>query len=208
MPHTVVYMIGICIFLLCFIGELSCGIMTKLIYCMCCSCLDLQEREVTHSTDIYNELSPEDQQHEFYMTNRVLKKIEGNRTEHQKDDQTALLNFYDERIQLKLLKQRFRLAQEIRERKLGKSAMRDTKQAFFALQKSKSIGRKDYKIRGLYSYNILDHPDYIKCQKIEKRIINYIYKAKQTKNKEKAKSMESIQTNTFAAMNSLQTKIN
>ena len=82
MPHTVVYMIGICIFLLCFIGELSCGIMTKLIYCMCCSCLDLQEREVTHSTDIYNELSPEDQQHEFYMTNRVLKKIESNRTEH------------------------------------------------------------------------------------------------------------------------------
>ena len=41
MPHTVAYVIGICIFLLCFISELSCGIMTKLIYCCCCSCLDL-----------------------------------------------------------------------------------------------------------------------------------------------------------------------
>ena len=115
--------IGICIFLLCFISELSCGIMTKIIYCMCCSCLDLQEREVTHSTDIYNELSPEDQQHEFFMTNRVLKKIEANRSEHQKDDQTALLNFYDERIQLKLLKIRFHLAQSIKERRLGRNAM-------------------------------------------------------------------------------------
>ena len=38
------------------------------------------------------------------------------------------------------------------------------------------MGKKEHKIRGLYSYNILDHPDFIKCQKIEKRIVNYIYK--------------------------------
>ena len=53
--------------------------------------------------------------------------------------------------------------------------MRDTKQAFVELQKKKTQSLREYKIRGLYSYNILDHPDYIKCSKIEKRIVNYVY---------------------------------
>ena len=30
---------------------------------------------------------------------------------------------------------------------------------------------------GLYSYNLLDHPDFIRAQKIEKRIIRYNMKA-------------------------------
>ena len=56
--------------------------------------------------------------------------------------------------------------------------MRDTKQAFVELQRKKTVSLRDYKIRGLYSYNILDHPDYIKCSKIEKRIVNYVYTMK------------------------------
>ena len=61
---------------------------------------------------------------------------------------------------------------------MSKKAMRDTKQAFVELQKKKTLSLREYKIRGLYSYNILDHPDYIKCQKIEKRIVNYVYSTK------------------------------
>ena len=59
-PHTVIYMGGISIFIVCFIAELSCGMMHKFVDCLCC-CLDKKEGEVTHSTDIYKEMSPEDQ---------------------------------------------------------------------------------------------------------------------------------------------------
>ena len=50
--------------------------------------------------------------------------------------------------------------------------MKNTKQGFFTLQKSE-IKRYDHKIVGLYSYNLLDHPDFIRAQRIEKRIIRY-----------------------------------
>ena len=80
-PHIILYMSGISIFILCFIAETTTGAMHKLVDCLCC-CLDKKEGEITHSTDIYKEMSPEDQQHEFYMTNRELKKIEAERVEH------------------------------------------------------------------------------------------------------------------------------
>ena len=54
--------------------------------------------------------------------------------------------------------------------------MRDTRIAFKSLIISRKMKKKENKIRGLYSYDILNHPDYIKCQKIERRIINYVYK--------------------------------
>ena len=43
------------------------------------------------------------------MTNRILKKNEANRLEHDRDELTALLNYYDERINFKLLNMRFHL---------------------------------------------------------------------------------------------------
>ena len=58
-PHTIVYLIGVSIFLLLFVMEVTCSLMTKLVHCLCCG-LDT-EGEVTHSTDIYKELSLEDQ---------------------------------------------------------------------------------------------------------------------------------------------------
>lgn len=38
-----------------------------------------------------------------------------------------------------------------------------------------SVGANN-KIRGLYNYNILDHPDFIACKSIEKKIANYTLK--------------------------------
>lgn len=107
--------------------------MTKMVYCLCCSCLDLTESDITHSTDIYKELSPEDAQHEFYMTNRILKKNDAYRDENKNDEETALINYYDERIKLKLLKMRFHLLEQIKERGLGRRALKDPKEGFIAL---------------------------------------------------------------------------
>ena len=39
----------------------------------------------------------------------------------------------------------------------------------------------DYKIKGLYSYNWLDHPDYINAKKIEKKIVRYKKKLKKNR---------------------------
>ena len=50
--------------------------------------------------------------------------------------------------------------------------MKNTKQGFFTLQKSE-IKKVKNGIRGLYSYNLLDHPDFIMAQRIEKRIVRF-----------------------------------
>ena len=100
-PHTVIYMGGILIFILCFILERCCGFMTKCVKCFCCGCLPEESEEVHHSSDIYEELSPEDQQHEFFMTNRKIKKNHTYLLEHQNVEETSLMEFYEKRLKLK-----------------------------------------------------------------------------------------------------------
>lgn len=53
---------------------------------------------------------------------------------------------------------------------------------------------------GLYSYNLLDHPDFLRAQKIEKRIIRYNMKAaeKDAINKTKRPAHSGHLVNAFA----------
>ena len=51
-----------------------------------------------------------------------------------------------------------------------KEVMKNTKMGFMTLEKDK---KADYKMQGLYSYNLLDHPDFIRASRIEKRIIRF-----------------------------------
>ena len=44
---------------------------------------------------------------------------------------------------------------------------------------------------GLYSYNLLDHPDFIRAQKIEKRIIRYNMKAAEKEAEKRAQQPDS-----------------
>ena len=51
-----------------------------------------------------------------------------------------------------------------------------TRAAFIAMNKRPSSHSATNKIKGLYNYNILDHPDFIACKSIEKKIANYTLK--------------------------------
>lgn len=93
-PHTVLYLVGIIIFLICFILERVFGLMTKLVYCCCCGCIDLSKNRDSHSTDIYRELSREDQQHEFYMTNLKLKKNRAYLIKNNDKEDAQMMKYY------------------------------------------------------------------------------------------------------------------
>ena len=175
-PHTALYILGTIFFVLIYLIDTSSGFVTRVMTETCCNILISEQKEDAHSCDIYCELSPEDQQHEFKMTNRILKRIENERVKSPYSEDSALLDYFEERVTEKMLKMRLHLQQQVRAKSIDPSVMRDTRVAFKSLIKSKTINKKDKKIRGLYSYEILNHPDYIRCQKIEKRIINYIFK--------------------------------
>ena len=74
--------------------------------------------------------------------------------------------------------------------------MRDTKNAFYQLQKTADqelVGNEELqnhpallhveRMRGLYSYNVLDSPDYIQAKKIERRIAIYDRKMREKQRK-------------------------
>ena len=63
--------------------------------------------------------------------------------------------------------------------------MKNTKMGFQNLEK---MSKADYKMSGLYSYNLLDHPDFLRAQRIEKRIIRY-----NMKNAKKEKSDKEVE---------------
>ena len=108
-PHTALYIIGTLFFTLVYIIDSASGFITKLMTQTCCNVLIGPQKEDAHSCDIYRELAPEDQQHEFKMTNRILKRIETHRTKNPSQDDIALLNYFEQRINQKLLNMRLHL---------------------------------------------------------------------------------------------------
>ena len=52
------------------------------------------------------------------------------------------------------------------------------------------MSKADYKMSGLYSYNLLDHPDFLRAQRIEKRIIRYNMKNAKKEKQDKEVEMQ------------------
>ena len=108
-PHTAIYIIGTIFFIIIYIIDTTSGFVTKMITDTCCSMLNSSGKEDAHSCDIYREMSHEDQQHEYKTTNRILKRIEAQRKKSNDPGDIALLNYFEERINQKLIKIRLHL---------------------------------------------------------------------------------------------------
>ena len=157
--HTVIYLFGILIFLLCFLLQRAFGFMNRVVSSVCGSCFDMK-RNVNHSTDIYKELSPEDRKHEYYMTNLKIKKNKSYLIENQDEGLDDLMSYYTERLKLKQTSHKTFLALKSHLRK-SKRIKRNSVGVLDLAELAQSMTARKYKISGLYSYNILDHPDFL-----------------------------------------------
>lgn len=166
--HTVIYFIGIVLFVVLFFVERCSGVFSRLIGA-CCGLFD-QEGATQFSSNIFEELSPEDQRHEYAATNTSIKHVEY-RIFKQDAGNPALYEYYLQRLKLKQLEMRAKVAEKLAKKGAKmREVMRDTKMGFQNLEKTQGA---DYRMVGLYSYNLLDHPDFIRAQRIEKRIVRY-----------------------------------
>ena len=69
--HAILYICGLSCFLLCFFLERTCGI-CKMLVDWCC-CMEADETKDMVCTDIFGELSLEDQWHEFLQVEREIQ---------------------------------------------------------------------------------------------------------------------------------------
>lgn len=105
----------------------------------------------------------------------------------------ALHKFYVEKMKLKLTQMKLHLLGKLKDAtdtrksriQFGKEVEtnRETNKAFEEIMEFRKDYQteENYKIKGLYSYNWLDHPEYINAKKIERKIIKYNDKIKKKK---------------------------
>ena len=51
--------------------------------------------------------------------------------------------------------------------------LNDTKEAFYKIEKSEAITSSNERMRGLYSYNVLDSADLDQAKKVERKMAKY-----------------------------------
>ena len=95
------------------------------------------------------------------------------------DKVSRLHLYYKEKLRSKEIEMKIyleKIKQDITTRESDKTVLRrrDSEKAFDDLAKL----NLPHRIIGLYSYNLLDNPDYILCQKIEKKILKFDIKTK------------------------------
>ena len=97
--HTVIYCFGISIFLVLFLLEKVFGAIEKLLG-KCFRFFDDKEKEQEFSTDIYSELTPNQQFNEYQATNTAIKHIEY-RIEKGDSNNPELYKYFRERLMYK-----------------------------------------------------------------------------------------------------------
>ena len=152
----------------------------------CCCCLYKDAEPDVFSNDIYRDIPADKQRKEYEETKQLLKKVTSDIKKDPHNEFIALRNYYKQRIQLKVKTIRYQLLCQLSLAKVEKGSLRDTQSAFFAVQQAaKKGGEEDEagsdfveRMRGLYSYDVLDSPDFIQAKKIERRIAIFDKKRK------------------------------
>ena len=96
----------------------------------------------------------------------------------------ALRSYYQTRTLLKTKQIKYNLVcalSVVQTQDAAQNGMRDTRSGFIKLERQSEMGESSQalaqlhveRMRGLYSYNVLDSPDYIQAKRIEKRIAIY-----------------------------------
>ena len=112
--HTVIYCFGIGIFLILFVIEKITGSISKLIG-KCFYVLNDEEKNLNFSTDIYLDLSPEDQNAEFTQVNTAIKHVEYRLMKGDAGN-PALYRYYKERLKLKRADLKISMAKQLHAR--------------------------------------------------------------------------------------------
>lgn len=152
----------------------------------CCCCLYKDAEPDVFSGDIYRDVSAEAQRKEYEETKLQNKKIAATVKNDPHNEFIALRNYYKQRMQLKVKTIRYQLLCQLSLAKVEKGSLRDTQSAFFAVAQAAKKGGETNEVssvfvermRGLYSYNVLDSPDFIQAKKIERRIAIFDKKRK------------------------------
>ena len=172
-PHALVYLIGVALFIVLFIMAL----LFKTLFgnaCdgFCCCCLrkgDKNKTLQTYSNNFYEELSVEDMKSEY---SRSKTELNDYRLMIQQGLVTAeeakAFQLFLARLDNKLRTMKLLLTKRLLN--LGINPANDTLEGYDQLFKQKKNDAAGHRLRALYSYDIKDNPDFIKSQKIEKRI--------------------------------------
>lgn len=188
--HTIIFLIGILIFLVCFILERVFGLFSRLVSMFCC-CIYRQEKHnmnIGFSNNFLAEMDIDDLLHEYRMNKVRIDEHSAylnaefeaaqNKSANQEVAKTSpdrpssehLHRYFLQRLKLKHKHIKMQLMQHMI--KSNKAPAEKTEENFFKMQ-IETRGLKVGRIKTLYSYNIFDHPDYMQSQKIEKRIKKY-----------------------------------
>jgi hypothetical protein len=126
--HTVVYFLGIALFVVLFVIERCTGFFSRVIG-GCYGLFDQAETEA-FSNNIFEELSPEDQRHEYAAANTSIKHVEY-RIFKQDAANPALYEYYLQRLKLKQFEMKAKVAEKLAQKgEKVHAAMRDTKMGF------------------------------------------------------------------------------
>ena len=167
--HTVLYSVGVSIFVVLFIIEKVTHTFSKIIEKICCCCLRKDAEEAVFSNDLYCDISSDAQRKEYIEAKRQMKLINESIQKDQYHEFAAMRSYYAERMTLKVnsIKYRLLIAMSLGTSKAGGEnpglQRAGTKQIFQQVSSSDNQ-TNDYfveRMRGLYSYNVLDSPEYI-----------------------------------------------
>ena len=204
MVHSVLYAVGIVIFVVLFIIEKVSGTFSRLMGKFCCCCLYKDTEPDVFSNDIYKDIPADSQRKEYVETKALQKKVNESLKKDPHNEFTQLRNYYKHRLLLKVKSIRYELLCGLSLTKTEKGSLKDTKSAFFQLEKpeNKSVLNDLFveRMRGLYSYNVLDSPDFLQAKKIERRIARYDKKRREKQIRENERlrneALQNLQINT------------
>ena len=181
--HTVFYSVGIGLFVIFFIVEKTTTFFSKLMGKLFCCGLKRDEEEMTFSSDIYKDISSEAQRKEYFEAKQLRSQVSTAIKKDEHSEFSSLREYYKQRLILKVISIRFQLKCALTLAKAVPGTLRDTKSAFFSLEKKENKEATSElfveRMHGLYSYNVFDSPEFKQAKKIERRIATYDKKMRQ-----------------------------
>ena len=120
-----------------FIIEKLSGTFSRVMGKVCCCCLNKDTEVDVFSNDLYNDINMEGQRKEYEEAKRLHNKIKGLVRKDPYNEFQALRHFYETRILLKIKQIKYNLVCALTQAApADDTALRNTKQAFFNLEKS------------------------------------------------------------------------
>lgn len=136
--HIVFYSVGTGLFTILFIIEKITGGISSCVNKLCCCCMRKDEQPDIFSNDLYKDISKANQHKEYAESKKLQKEISNNCLKDPHNEFSALRNYYKQRMQLKVKTIRYNLLCALSMTQTEKGSLRDTKSAFFHLQKEEN----------------------------------------------------------------------